>query len=179
MRQVTNLLLTIFIIGLSGCGYTTGSLLPTELDSIHVENFSNAIDPTREMSDRRASYSYRPGLEGNITRAVIDEFIFDGTLKIDNAKQSDLLLRGEFHDFRQFPLSYDGGDNVEEFRVELQVDIELYNKLTGDTLWKENNFVGQTSYTVSGLNAKTENEGVNAAVKDLAQRIVERTVEAW
>ncbi|MBU1084011.1 MAG: hypothetical protein KKG84_02845 [Candidatus Omnitrophica bacterium] len=171
-------IITMILFG-AGCGYMTGSLLPPELDSIRVENFVNSINIAQEVSDRRSSYSYRPGLEINITRAVIDEFIIDGNLAVRRAENAALTLEGSLVEFRQFPLSYDGGDNVEEFRMELLVDLKLINNLTKETVWKETGFMGQTSYAVTGSNAKTESSALNAAVKDLAQRIVERTVEAW
>ncbi len=179
MRLATFTILTIFVLLVSGCGYTTASLLPTELDSIHVDNFANKIDPSKEVSNRRASYSYRPGLEIDITRAVIDRFIFDRHLEIKKEKTATLLLKGELTDFRQSPLSYGNGDSVEEFRIDLIVDVELYDVLKGEMLWVENGFMGQTTYTVVGPNAKTESAALKAAVKDLARRIVERTVEAW
>lgn len=179
MRSVTFTILSIFVLMVSGCGYTTASLLPPELDSIHVDNFVNKIDPSKEVSDRRSSYSYRPGLEIDITRAVIDRFIFDRRLEIKKEDAATLLLSGDLTDFRQSPLSYGSGDSVEEFRIELVVDVELYDALKGDLLWVENGFMGQTSYTVVGPNSKTETEALKDAVKDLAQRIVERTVEAW
>ncbi len=179
MSSIKYMLVAVLITITGGCGYMTASLLPEGLNSIYVENFSNAIDPTREVSDRRSSYSYRPGLEVDVTRAVVDEFIFDGNLQIDNAERSDLLLKGELKDFRQFPLSYDDGDNVEALRMEIQVDVELYDNATDKVMWSEKNFMGQTSYTITGPNSKTESEALRMAVKDIAQRIVERTVEAW
>ena len=63
--------------------------------------------------------------------------------------------------------------------MEIQVDVELYNNTAGKTMWSEKNFMGQTSYTITGPNSKTESEALRMAVKDIAQRIVERTVEAW
>ena len=175
----TRFFLMVLIVAVAGCGYTTSSLLPAGLDSVYVENFTNKIDPTKEISDRRVSYTYRPGLETDITRAVIDGFIYDRHLELENENNAALTLKGELKDFRQYPLSYDKGDNVEEFRIEIIVDIELYDNKTGKKMWQENGFTGQSSYDVSGPNAKTESDAVKSAVKDLAQRIVERTVEAW
>lgn len=179
MRLSVFFILVVFCIGLMGCGYTGASLLPEDLKTIHVENFENKIDPTREVSNRRASHSYQPGLEVSITRAVIDEFIFDRNLEIDRESKADLLLSGELVDYSLCPLSYDGDDNVEEFRVEVFVNLELYNNLTGKVMWKEKRFMGQNTYSITGPNSKTESQAVKGAVKDLAQRIVERTVEAW
>jgi len=165
--------------GLSGCGYSSSSLLPADQDSVHVDNFANGINPTREISDRRNSYSYRPGLENELTRAVIDGFIFDRHLDIKSSKNAILLLKGTLTDFRQYPLTYGDDYNIEEFRMEIFVDLELYDNRTGELLWAEKSFMGQTNYYVVGPNAVSEETALNEAVKDLALRIVERTVESW
>jgi hypothetical protein len=179
MRTLSFFVLSILLVAAAGCGYTTSSLLPPGLDSIHVENFVNKIDPAKEVSDKRSSYSYWPGLETDITRATIDGFIFDRHLDIEGEKKAKMLLEGELTSFRQYPLSYDKNDNVEEFRIEILVNIKLYDNLNGSPMWEERSFMGETTYTITGPNAKTESEAVRAAVKDLAQRIVERVVEAW
>ena len=158
MRKLILLFLTVSLAAAGGCGYTASSLLPPELDSIHVDNFENKIDPAKEVSDKRASYSYWPGLETEITRAVIDGFIFDRHLDIKSEAKAALLLKGALTDYRQFPLSYDINGNVEEFRIEVLVDIELYDQLNKELMWKERSFMGQTSYTIAGPNSETEAE---------------------
>jgi len=172
-------LVIVFSFLLYGCGYKTASLLPEGIKTIFVSNFENKIDPAREISDRRSNYSYWPGLETSITRAVIDGFIFDRHLEVQRENNSDLILKGTLIDFRQTPLSYSGDDTVDEFRVEVFVDLELYDQHTGQNMWMENGFMGQSSYSITGPNEKTEAQAVKNAVDDLAQRIVERTVEAW
>jgi hypothetical protein len=175
-RMILALLLTLFA---AGCGYTTRSLLPPELNSIHVSNFVNKIDPAAEVSDRRMSYTYFPGLENQITRSVIDGFIFDRHLDVKSEARATMILKGELIDYKQEPLSYDRSDNVEEMRTQITVNLELYNSATGDLIWSERSFTGWASYDLSGPNATTEAEGVRRAVRDLGQRVVERVVEAW
>ena len=179
MRLARLIFLFIFAVTIAGCGYTSASLLPPELDSIYVENFANDIMPTREVSNRRSGYSYYPGLEIDITRAIINDFIFDRSLDIRTEKDAALTLKGALVDFRQSTLSYDDDDNLEEIRLYIYVNIELYNNLTGKTMWKEDSFMGQSDYNVTGPNAKAEDEALRDAVKDLAERIVERVIEAW
>ena len=179
MRLAGILILSILLLAAAGCGYTSASLLPPDCKSIRVDNFVNAIDTARVVSNRRASYSYWPGLETSITRAVIDDFIRDGNLKIKSEKEADLLLEGTLTNFQQFPLSYSKDETVVEFRMEIMVNIELYDNHTGKPMWKEDSFMGQTNYTISGPNAKTEAAAVADAVRDLAERVVERTVENW
>jgi Lipopolysaccharide-assembly len=178
------ILFSVFIVMfagfcISGCGYTTASLLPPDQDSIFVDNFTNEIDPSQEISNRRSSYSYRPGMENEITRAVIDAFIFDRQLEVYSKDNAVLLLKGSLIDFRQFPLSYNDDDNVDEFRMEIYVDLELYDNRTNTLVWAENRFMGTTSYAISGPNRKTDAQAVKDAVNDIAKRILERTVETW
>lgn len=169
----------VFLLALGGCGYSSSSLLPPELDSINVQNFENSITTTREVSNRRPTYNYWPDLENEVTRAVIDGFIFDRHLDIKNESKSAMILEGELVDFRLLPLSYDKGEDVDEFRVEIYVNLRLINNLTGKLMWKESSFMGWSSYTTSGPNATSEAVAVKKAVKDLSQRIVERVVEDW
>lgn len=178
MRIIKFMLLALFLF-VSGCGYTTSSLLPPELDSIYVEPFANKIDPAAQISNKNSSYIYMPNTEYDITRTTIDEFIFDRHLAIKSEKKASMTLEGELTAIKLFPLSYDGADNVTEFRMCIYVNLKLYDNLNGKILWQENSFMGETSYDVSGPNAKTQEDARKYAVRDLAQRIVERTVEAW
>ncbi|MGB2599916.1 MAG: LPS assembly lipoprotein LptE [Candidatus Omnitrophota bacterium] len=178
-RLFTFLILSVFLAVTCGCGYTTSSLLPPELDSIHVGNFTNRIDPTQEVSDKNATFFYFPGMETDITRQVIDGFIFDRHLDVKREADATLLLKGQLIELDRYPLSYSKTRDVEEFRVEVIVNIELYDNRTGKLMWKEPKFMGQFDYDVVGPNAKTEAAAVTGAIKDLSKRIVERTVEAW
>jgi hypothetical protein len=173
------LILSVFLAAACGCGYTTSALLPPELDSIHVDNFTNRIDPTQEVSDKKATYFYFPGMETDITRQVIDGFIFDRHLDIKREADATLLLKGQLVELDRYPLSYSKTQDVEEYRVEVIVDIELYDNRTGKLMWKEPDFMGQFDYDVVGPHAMTGAAAVKGAIKDLSERIVERTVEAW
>ncbi|MDD5633675.1 MAG: LPS assembly lipoprotein LptE [Candidatus Omnitrophica bacterium] len=178
MKYILSIVFACLVLT-GGCGYTTRAILPENQKSIHVDNFVNGIDFNKEISNRRPEYSYWPGLETNITKTVIDNFLLDKSLMVKSETEADLLLKGTLKEFRQFPLSYDNNDNVEELRVEIYVDLELYDNHTNQLLWKESGFMGQTDYTVNGPKTESESEAVNAAAKDLSQRILERIVESW
>ena len=164
---------------LSGCGYTTNSLLPSELDSIHVNNFKNEINTTKEISDKRSNYTYRPGLENDITQQIINKFIFNNNLDIKSESKASMLLEGALVDFTLIPLSYSRDENVEETRIEIFVNMTLHNKLTGKIMWSEKRFMGEYTYALTGPNSMTENTAIPRAVDDLANRVIERVVEAW
>ena len=172
-------MLLCFTMMAAGCGYKSGSLLPPELKSIHVDNFKNEINIAQEISDRREDYSYWPGLERDITLAVTDRLVYDGNLDVKSSAKADLLLKGALVDFRRYPLSYDDDERVEERRIEIYVDMELYNNLTQETMWTEKRFMGYSTYDVTGPDAETEAQGIQKAIDDLSQRILERVIEAW
>jgi len=169
----------IFTFALSGCGYTTKSLLPSNYKTIHVENFKNAIKITAEQSNERMYRGYVPGMELSLTRAVIDKYMMDGNLRIDSPERADLILTAELTDFNRGGIRYDSDDNVEEYRIKLVVNMELTEAKTGKTVWKEPGFAGETTYRTSGTLEMSEDAAIDAAIVDLAKRIVERTIEAW
>ena len=138
----------ISILAVSGCGYTTSSLLPARLKTIYVENFKNSINVTAEQSELRMYRGYRPGMETEITKAVIDRFMFDGNLKIAPEEKADLILKSELIDYKRDSLRYDANDNVEEYRIKLIVNIKLEEASGGTVLWTEKGFAGEATYRI-------------------------------
>jgi ABC-type uncharacterized transport system auxiliary subunit len=179
MDKIFITLSLILTMGLSGCGYTTSSLLPPSIKTIYVENFTNSINVTAEQSELRMYRGYRPGMETEITKAVIDRFLLDGNLKIAPEDKADLVLKSDLVDYKRDSLRYDANDNVEEYRIKLIVNMQINDTASGKTLWAEKNFAGETTYRVSGSGAKSESAAIRDAIADLARRIVERTIEAW
>lgn len=171
--------LPLLIINLSGCGYTTRSLLAPHIKKIRVENFKNSIDITEETSGRRDYKTYRPRLELDVTKAVIDKFIFDGNLKIAQQEDADVILTAELIDFRREPLRYDEADNIEQYRMVILVRIELKDVKENKILWKYDSFAGSEDYYTTGSQAKSESTAIDEAIDDLARRIVEQTIETW
>lgn len=179
MKGILRLFCIFLLFSIPGCGYTTGSLLPTHLKTIYVDSFSNKIDVSKESSDKQGYEIYRSGLESDVTSAIIDQFIFDGNLSIATPEDPDLVLSGELVNFTKEPLRYDKFDNIEEYRVLVSVNIELKDVGTDKPMWRETYFTGESTYRTSGTLAKTETRAVEEAVLDLAKRIVEKTTEGW
>lgn len=164
---------------ISGCGYTTGSLLPADIKTIHIKTFTNKIDITREVSETSRYRTYAPLLEVNITKEVIDRFIYDGNLKVVDEVNADLMLTGELIDYNRQVLRYDVSDEAEEYRLSLAVSLKLRDRRSDEIMWEEQNFIGDAAYFTSGSLAKSEDTALDEAIADLARRIVERTVEGW
>jgi outer membrane lipopolysaccharide assembly protein LptE/RlpB len=176
---IAALVLSAAVCCLGGCGYTYKSLLPEDLKTICVDNFVNKIPVTTETTDERMYRGYKPGMEYDVTKAVVNRFIFDGNLKVTEKKNADLILTGELIDYKKESLRYDTNDNVEEYRIRLVTNLELWDVKNKAVLWRENNFAGESTYRTGGSLAQSETNAIRDAESDLARRIVERTVEAW
>lgn len=166
-----------------GCGYTTRSMISSEFRTIYVVPFMNKIDITQEMDVASKYRIYRPMLESDITRYVINKFLFDGNLKPVKQESADLILKGEVIEFRRDPLRYNDNDEVTEYRINLVVNIILWNRKEDKLVWEEKGFTGDTTYFTSFASGdvirKSEGTAITDALDDLARRIVERTVEQW
>ncbi len=167
----------------AGCGYTTRSMISNKYRTIHIKQFINRIDITRE-TDAASKYKlYKPSLETDITKSVIDKFLFDGNLKPVKEENADLILKGELMEFRRDPLRTENNE-VQEYRVNIVVSISLWDKKEDKLVWQENTFTGDYTYyprssTLPNVVEKDDDLAVNEAIVDLSRRIVERTVEQW
>ena len=184
MRKVIFLaVLTVFI---AGCGYTTGSLLPSHIQTIYIQPFRNRIELTEEVKfEEYRVRSYRVHLETDVTKEVINRFISDGHLKVVREEEADVILSGELIDYLRQPVRY-GSDNeiVEEYRVSIVCSLEFKDVRKEKVLWREPRIIGDSTYsdTDSSLargHYTSEPSAVSTAVSDLARRIVNRTIEGW
>jgi len=172
------------LVTLGGCGYTTRSMISSKYRSIYIVPFLNKIDITRE-SDVGTKYKlYRPMLETDITKAVVNKYLFDGNLRPTNSNSADLILKGQLVEFRKDPLRYSNNDNVDEYRVNVLVNLILWDNKANKLVWEENNFTGDYTYfpvssTMPSVTKKSDDTAATEAISDLARRIVERTVEQW
>ncbi|OGX21774.1 MAG: hypothetical protein A3K54_01805 [Omnitrophica WOR_2 bacterium RBG_13_44_8] len=171
------------LVAMSGCGYTTRSMIVNKFKTIYVVPFVNKIDITREESVANKYRLYKPMLETDVTRAVTNKYLFDGNLRPVREGSADLILKGEVVEFRRDPLRYTDGDEVEEYRINIIVNISIEDTKEKQLVWEEKNFTGDytyfTSYAPASAIKKSDDTAVNEAISDLARRIVERTVEQW
>ena len=183
MRRYNHLipcfLIIVFMSSFTGCGYTTGSLLPANIKNIYIENFTNKIPITEEISDQQRYKTYRPLLEVDITQAIIDKFIFDGHLRVTQKRDADIIMQGALVDFRRETTQYGSDDTIDQYRMVILVDMNVTDAKSGEAMWSESNFAGSHYYFTTGPQAQSENTAVTDALSDLARRVVERTIEVW
>jgi hypothetical protein len=160
-------------------------MLYGKYSTIYIAPFLNKVDITQESFSANKYRIYRPMLETDITKKVINRYLFDGNLKPAKEGLADLVLKGELIEYRKDPLSYTANtENVTEYRINIYVNLSLWDAKENKLLWQENNYNGNYSYfTADNTNSSSvkvsEATAVNNAIEDLARRIVERTVEQW
>jgi len=163
---------------LGGCGYTTKALLPENVKTVHVAPVKNAIDLSAEISDKTPFRVYRPGLEVELTNAIINRYIFDGTLKVVSPEKADAVLEAGLVDYRRDALRYSEGEDIQEYRLSIVLDARLYQKADGTTLWSRR-ITGDTTFFLQGSRAISEDEAATKVVDDAARRVIEATIEYW
>ena len=169
------LILALLCALVSSCGYSARALLPSRFKTVHIAPFKNKISYTSD----EARETYFPLLEIKIRNAVADRFLFDGNLKVDNSEQADLLLKGELIGYQRDGLRYTENEDVQEYRIRIEVSLQLWDSEKNELLWEEPSFSADTTYFLTGPLAKSETTAVEDALKDLARRVVERTIEDW
>lgn len=174
MSRLLTLALAVGVF-LCGCGYTTSSTLPSSIKTIAVDKFENAIDFTSEQNRE----TYFPLMEVKLRNAVVDRFLLDGHLRVEDEDAADLALKARLIGYQRDALRYTDNDDVQEYRVRITVDMKVWNRQTDTLEWEEPSFSGEATYFLTGAQAKSESEAVADAITDLARRIVERTIENW
>ena len=165
----------------SSCGYTTRPGLASYLRTIYVKPFVNTIDLTQLTDDSNRFPLYRHGMETEVTKAVLNRFQFTGLLRPAGPNKADCRLEGELVEFRRDALRYDTDQRVEEWRLNVVVNLRFYDLHTDATkpAWEEGRLTGDTTYFERGAKTESESAALDRAIQDLARRVVERIVENW
>ena len=176
---VSALCLLTSALCLSGCGYSARPGLPSSMRTVYIKPFVNKIDITQLGMNTQEYPIYRHGMEVDLTDAVLRRFQFTGLLRPDSLARADTRLEGELVEFRKDPLRYNASQQVEEWRLNIVVNLRFYDRSSAEPIWEESHFTGDTTYFALGNSAESETTALSRAIEDAAKRIVERTVENW
>lgn len=173
IRLVPFLLLALALMGSSfGCGYTRKTVLPQEIKTIYVDTVKNEIKLEN-------LFAYQPGLEIDITNAIIRRLQRDGILQVTTRDHADAILDSRLIGYEQEGLRFSGLESIEEYRLFIVLDMQLINNKTKEVLWKEPNFSGDAEYFVSSVRSLAREEATHRAIDRLARNVVDRIVEDW
>ncbi|MBK7140477.1 MAG: hypothetical protein IPH75_00180 [bacterium] len=159
MRAALFVLLTI---GLAGCGvYTLNPAGKSAIKSITVEQIENK---TTEF-----------GLTDRLTEFVIDAFIKEGSMKVVPEGMGDASLIAILNRYQKLPAKFDENDQVEEYKIVLDLQVTLKNPKDDSEIWTEH-MIQEGLYNAS---SQTEEDGQRAAGNRLVEAILNRTTKSW
>ena len=170
------LILSILLIFLSGCGYTTRGFVYKESE-IYIKPVVNKISITHEGRAQASYTTYPVFLEKRLTNSLISKFNAETYLKVVSLNDGALSLICAVTDYKKEALRYTEAEDVEEQRLRLYVHTVLYD--SQDNIIKDETVVGETSYFLSGSLAKTEEAAQVDLIDDTARRIMQAVIEKW
>jgi len=83
------LTMVLAVLPLTGCGYTNQTVLPRNIRTVYVDTVKNKV-PVHEV------YAYVPGLEMDITNAIIRRLQVDGNLEVVERDEADAVWKPIF-----------------------------------------------------------------------------------
>jgi hypothetical protein len=153
----------VFLALISGCGYTTKSLISRNINSVYIPIFGN--------------YTFRSGLEFDLTTVLKDEIMSRTKLRIARKDDADTILTGKIVTVSEGVISSNAKDNVIESRVTISVNIALADRRTGRAMMSMDGLTNSAEFIV------TRGENINTATQEclsgLAEKIVYQLEEKW
>ena len=145
-----------------GCGvYTFNPKGKSAISSVSVETFANE---TPEF-----------GLADELTTIVIDAFINDGSIKVVGLSEADAVLSGKLISYRREVSQFDESDQVQSYKVMLQLSVSLLNPDDQSEIWSEvMNHEG-----IYDANTELEEHGQRRAGERLVDQIISKTTKSW
>jgi len=172
-KIIAALLLTLIVV-LPACGYRftpVGGIVPEGARTIAILAFVNSTN--------------EPYVDVEVTKAVVDEFLADGRLKVISSEAADLILRGSVTKFDMTPSSYTTENYVQSYTVSIGVNVTVEDVKTHKLIWQEKglNSVFVFSYTVTLGDITSTKIAKEAALKsasrDVASTLRSRLLEGF
>jgi hypothetical protein len=159
--QFTCVLVLLALI--TGCGYTTKSLISRNINSVYIPIFGNS--------------TFRSGLEFDLTTALKDEIMSKTKLRIVRKDNADTILTGKIVTVTEGVITSNARDNIIENQVTISVNIALMDRRTGRELISMDGLSNKAEYIVTrGENIKTATQ---ECLTGLAEKIVYQLEEKW
>ena len=141
----------------------SGSSIPSHINTIAVPLFE---DQTSEFQ-----------IKEKLTDAVIEEITRDNSLKIADVNTADLVVYGKIMSILDQAYTYDENEQVESYRVFITVEIEVNDVKKVIVMWKER-LRQWGEYSIDpALDARQD--GIQLALKKIAEDILNKTVSGW
>jgi hypothetical protein len=159
---------------LPACGYRftqVGGIIPEGARTIAILAF---INDTNE-----------PYVDVEVTKAVADEFLTDGRLKVIGPESADLILKGSVTKFDITPSGYSADNYVQSYTISIGVSVSLEDAKTNKVIWQEKGlgsvFVSSYSVSLGDITATkiAKQTAITSTSRDVASTIRSRLLEGF
>ena len=153
------------LLSAAGCLYGFhGGGLPADVKTVAVLPFDNRTG--------------EPALTQEVFAALQEAVSGRLGLRQVNEAQADAIVRGEITSYQpDIPLSYQAGQGQVEVtrrRVQITVNVEIYNQKLGKPLWRQSGLAVDGEY-----NPPAETDGRKTALDKLVTLVVEGAQSQW
>ncbi|MEE8137260.1 MAG: LptE family protein [Thermoanaerobaculia bacterium] len=168
----STLLLTLFGLGLSACGYGLigrTSNLPADIQNIYVAPLQNQT--TRSQVDLL------------LTRAIIDELVTRRRFDVVSGRdKSDAVLSGELTEFTVRPVTFDSEGRATEYEIQIRADMNFKRPDTGEMIWERAQYSFRESYEIEIDQVAyfdPEDETIEQVAEEFAETLVIDLLEGF
>jgi hypothetical protein len=169
-----NVVLLFLLLLLSSCGYRftpVGGVVPEGTRTIAILSFVNGTN--------------EPYVDVEVTKAVVDEFLADGRLKVVSSEAADLVLKGSVIKFDITPSGYTTANYVQSYTVSIGVNVTVEDEKTHKIIWQEKGlssvFVSSYSVTLGDITSTkiAKETALKSASRDVASTLRSRLLEGF
>ena len=154
----------------AGCGTYgfSSSLLPDHIKSISVplpENRTNRADLSTSLAD-----------------SLTESFLSDQTLKVVGERDADSVVEAIVLEYRREPFTFDAGENVQTYRVEIVLEARYVDVRKNHVIWEKKRLSQWDTYnfaSIGGRAPESEEIGIGRVLAKLTDDIVNLTLQAW
>jgi len=161
----------ICLLTLYSCGYHlagTVSSLPPDVKRIAIPQFSNK--------------TLRPDIENQFTNALLDEFAKGKKVEVVEEGKADAVVKGTITAFDTTPISYAGGDIIQEYRVTVRLEASLVKKTDEAVAWKDKNIAYFADYKNDpdvAISEANRDAAIKKIAVDVARQLYSNMLEGF
>lgn len=155
-------------IGLAGCsvGFNfTGGNVPSNLETLFVDNFSNEAEIVV------------PYLGQLTTEKLQDRFLTQSRLSLTSGN-ADVALSGAITRYTILPTAISGQDRAEQNRMTIAVKVNFDNNQEPNDSW-EQTFTGYVDFDADLDLSSVEREQIEEILEQITQDIFSKSIGKW
>jgi len=157
----------VSVVAATGCGVYSTSVgrVDETLQRVAVEYLENR---TSEAD-----------LGIQVSEDIIEAIQDDNTLKVVSLDAANSVIDGAVTGYRLRRMAVSPELQVEEYQVQMVVELTLRVKVTGEAIFEKRRFTGTGNYYLDDPNGSTEESARDDAVAEIVRDVLAQVVEDW